>query len=176
MNRVFLSGNLTRDPEVRYTQNGKAFARMGIAVRRQFSKDKDAVDFFNLVAWEKTAEFCGKYMTKGSRVLVEGRLQTSSYENRDGVKVNAVDIVVDNIEFAGSKRADSDGGGYQRDSRPDDGGYQQRNQRPDDDYRQRNQRSNDYGDYRPPERENPRPKKPDDEFISDPIDLEDPPF
>ena len=110
MNRVFLSGNLTRDPEVRYTQTGKAFARMGIAVRRQFSKDKDAVDFFNLVAWDKTAEFCGHYMIKGSRVLVEGRLQTSSYENKDGVKVNSVDIVVDNIEFAGAKRADNSGG------------------------------------------------------------------
>ena len=169
MNRVFLSGNLTRDPEVRYTQSGKAFARMGIAVRRQFSKDKDAVDFFNLVAWEKTAEFCGKYLTKGSRILVEGRLQTSSYENKDGIKINAVDIVADNIEFAGSKRADGDDG-YQRND----------NYRPDDDYRQRNQRSNDYdgyrNDYRPPERENPRPKKPDDEFIGDTPDLEDPPF
>ena len=113
MNKVFLSGNLTRDPEVRYTQSGKSFARMGIAVRRPFSKDKDAVDFFNLVAWEKTADFCGRYMTKGTRILVEGRLQTSSYENKDGVKVYAVDVVVDNIEFAGGKRQD-DGGGYQK--------------------------------------------------------------
>ncbi|MBR6886898.1 MAG: single-stranded DNA-binding protein [Selenomonadaceae bacterium] len=110
MNKVFLSGNLTRDVEVRYTQTGKAFARMGVAVRRPFSKDKDAVDFFNLVAWDKTAEFCGRYFSKGSRVLIEGRLQTSSYENKDGVKVNAVDVVVENIEFAGSKR-DGDGGG-----------------------------------------------------------------
>lgn len=176
MNRVFLSGNLTRDPEVRYSQSGMAFARMGIAVQRRVSKNRDAnrdvkdVDFFNLVAFDKTAEFCGKYMTKGSRVLVEGRLQTSSYENRDGVKVNAVDIVVDNIEFAGSKRADSDGGGYQRDSRPDDGGYQQRSQRSNDDDGYRN-------DYRPPERENPqRNQRSNDEFIGDPIDLEDPPF
>ena len=105
MNRVFLSGNLTRDPEVRYSQNGKAFSRMGIAVNRR-SKDKDAVDFFNLTAWEKTAEFCGKYLRKGSRVLVEGRLTTSSYENKDGVKINSVDIWVDNIEFASSKRAE----------------------------------------------------------------------
>ena len=110
MNKVFLSGNLTRDPEVRYTQTGKAFARMGIAVRRQFSKDKDAVDFLNIVAWEKTAEFCGRYFAKGSRVLVEGRLQTSSYENRDGVKVNAVDVLIDNIEFADSKRVSNGGG------------------------------------------------------------------
>ncbi|MBR0261686.1 MAG: single-stranded DNA-binding protein [Selenomonadaceae bacterium] len=106
MNKVFLSGNLTRDPEVRYTQGGKAYARMGIAINRRY-KEKESVDFFNLVAWEKTAEFCGRYLRKGSRVLVEGRLQTNSYENKDGVKVNTVEIWVDNIEFADSKRADS---------------------------------------------------------------------
>lgn len=108
LNKVFLSGNLTRDVEVRYTQSGKAFARMGIAVKRQFAKD--AVDFFNLVVWEKTAEFCGKHMHKGSRVLVEGRLQTNSYE-KDGVKHNTVDILIDNIEFAGDakKKDDLDG-------------------------------------------------------------------
>lgn len=101
MNRVILSGNLTRDPEVRYTQNGKAYARMGLAVNRPYSKD--AVDFFNLLAWDKTAEFCGKYLKKGSRILVEGRMQTNSYE-KDGVKYNGVEIIVENIEFAGSKK------------------------------------------------------------------------
>ncbi len=149
MNKVFLSGNLTRDVEVRYTQTGKAFARMGIAVRRMFSKDKDAVDFFNLVAWEKTAEFCGRYMIKGTRVLVEGRLQTSSYENKDGVKVNAVDVLVDNIEFAGSKRADSSSGddySRPRDTQP----YEERNTAPP--------KRNDYG------------------FGGEPIDPEDTPF
>ncbi len=177
MNRVFLSGNLTRDPEVRYSQTGMAFARMGIAVQRRVSKNKDAnrdgkdVDFFNLVAFDKTAEFCGKYLTKGSRILVEGRLQTSSYENRDGVKVNAVDVIADNIEFASSKRADNGDGGYPpRDSRSDDS--YQRDSRSDDGYRQRNNRSDD-GGYRPPEK--PQPKKPDDDF-GEPLDLEDPPF
>ena len=175
MNRVFLSGNLTRDPEVRYSQTGMAFARMGIAVQRRVSKNKEAnrdgkdVDFFNIVAFDKTAEFCGRYLTKGSRILVEGYLQTSSYE-KDGVKRTSIDIMVNNIEF-GSNRRDFDGdGGYQRESRPDDG-YQQRHQRADDGgYQQRN-------DYRPPERENPQPqKKFDDEFNGDPLDLEDPPF
>ena len=108
MNKVFLSGNLTRDVEVRYTQNGMAYARLGIAINRKY-KEKDSVDFFNLVAWSKTAEFCGRYLTKGSRVLVEGNLRTNSYENKDGVKVNAVEIWIDNIEFADSKR--SQGGG-----------------------------------------------------------------
>lgn len=109
MNKVFLSGNLTRDVEVRYTQQGKAYARMGIAVNRPYAKEK-TVDFFNLVAWEKTAEFCGKHFKKGSRVLVEGRLQTNSYE-KDGVKHNATDVLIDNIEFAGDgkKKDDFDG-------------------------------------------------------------------
>lgn len=105
MNSVILSGNLTRDPEVRHTQNGKAYTRMGIAVNRSFSKD--AVDFFNLLAWDKTAEFCGKYLKKGSRVFVEGRLQTSKYKDKDGTERTAVDITVDNIEFGDSKRQDS---------------------------------------------------------------------
>ena len=120
MNKVFLSGNLTRDVEVRYSQAGKAFARLGIAVNRPYSKEK-VTDFFNMTAFGKTAEFCGRYMTKGTRVLVEGTLQTSTYENKDGVKVNSVEILVDNIEFAGARRSDeggdspkSTGGGYSK--------------------------------------------------------------
>ena len=103
MNKVFLSGNLTRDPEVRYTQAGKPYARMGIAVNRPYSKEK-VTDFFNLTAWDKTAEFCGRYLVKGTRVLVEGRLQNYSYEGQDGTKRSGVDVIVENIEFADSKR------------------------------------------------------------------------
>ncbi len=114
MNKVFISGNLTRDPEVRYTQTGKAMARMGIAVQRRISRaaadsGQQTVDFFNLTAWDKTAEFCSRYLSKGSRVLVEGRLQTYSYESQDGTKKSGVDIIVDNIEFAENKRNNSDG-------------------------------------------------------------------
>ena len=161
MNKVFLSGNLTRDVEVRYTQSGKAFARMGIAVRRPFSKDKDAVDFFNLVAWEKTAEFCGKYFMKGSRVLIEGRLQTSSYENRDGVKVNAVDVLIDNVEFAGAKRDNASGENYS-------------GARSDYSSTSRNDYSTGYSanrDSAPPKRNTY-----DDGFGGEPIDPEDTPF
>ena len=152
MNKVFLSGNLTRDVEVRYSQSGKAFAKMGIAVNR-YSKDKEkTVDFFNLTAFNKTAEFCGRYLRKGSRVLVEGTLQTSNYENKDGVKVNAVDILVDNIEFAGGKPSGddaSDGGNYSRSN--DGGGYAKRDSAP--------------------------PKRDDyDRFGAEPIDPEDTPF
>ena len=123
MNKVFLSGNITRDPEVRYSNSGKAFTKIGIAVKRPFNKE--AVDFFNLVAFDKKAEFCGRYLTKGSRVLVEGTLQTSTYENKDGVKVNSVDIMVDNIEFATSKRSEEGGGGNY--SKPSNDGYSERN-------------------------------------------------
>ena len=105
MNKVILMGNLNRDPEVKHTQSGKAWARVGIAVNRPFAKD--TVDFFNLVAWDKTAEFLGKYFVKGQKALIEGRLQTSTYENKDGVKVNSVDVVVENVEFASSKRDDN---------------------------------------------------------------------
>lgn len=149
MNKVFLSGNLTRDPEVHYSGNGKAYAKMGIAVKRPYSKDKDAVDFFNLTAWDKTAEFCGRYMTKGTRVLVEGRLTTSTYENKDGVKVNSVDIWIDNIEFAGSKRSEDGGGNYSRPSN-------------DDTYSDR--------------RSSAPPKRNDDDWGGEPIDPEDTPF
>ena len=129
MNKVFLSGNLTRDPEVRHTPTGKAMAKMGIAVQRR-SKNADTgqsdVDFFNLTAWEKTADFCGRYLKKGSRVLLEGRLQTYSYTGQDGVKRSGVDIQVDNIEFAGSKRTDDTGAQFEQPARPapiDDHGF-----------------------------------------------------
>ena len=107
MNKVFLTGNITRDVEVKQTQSGKAYARASIAVNRQFSKDKDAADFVNLLAWEKTAEFMGKWTPKGTRVLVEGRIQMSKYKDKDGNERTGFDVVVENIEFAGGKK-DSD--------------------------------------------------------------------
>ena len=160
MNRVILSGNLTRDPEVRYTQSGKAYARIGIAVTRPYSKDKEkATDFFTFVAWEKTAEFCGNYLKKGSRIIAEGRLQMNSYE-KDGVRVNTVDIVVENIEFGDTKRQ-SDG--------DDDNNYSSRKSSGND-----YQKSN-YSNRReqaPPKRKNNY----DDDFGGEPIDPEDTPF
>jgi single-strand DNA-binding protein len=161
MNKVFLSGNLTRDPEVRYTQTGKAYAKMGIAVRRQFNKDKDAVDFFNIVAFDKTAEFCGRYLVKGSRVLVEGRLQTSSYEAQDGSKRTSTEIMVDNIEFAGARPGGSDGGNYS-------------GNRPADDYSSNRQTNDFYGDSG----RNSAPSKKNDDYFGggEPIDPDDTPF
>lgn len=106
MNKVILSGNLTRDPDLKTTQSGKSYVRVGVAVKRTFSKDKDAVDFLNLMAWGKTAEFLAKWFNKGSRVLIEGNLQTSTYE-KNGTKQTAIEIIVDQIEFAGGKKEGS---------------------------------------------------------------------
>ena len=102
MNRIFLMGRLVKDPELRDTHSGKTYARVGLAVDRPFSKNKE-VDFFNLVAWDKTAEMMSRYLGKGRRILVEGRLQTNSYE-KNGVKVSTYDVIVSNVEFADDKK------------------------------------------------------------------------
>jgi len=117
LNKVILTGNLTRDPEVKYSASGMTYVRVGIAVNR-FSKEKNAVDFFNLVAFDKTAEFLGKYFAKGSKILIDGQLRTNSYTDKDGVKRTSTEIIVDRIEFASSKKDSDD----QRD-RSDDSSY-----------------------------------------------------
>jgi single-strand DNA-binding protein len=113
MNKVILSGNLTRDPEVRYTPSGTAYARMGIAVGRPYSSKNNEgqaqADFFNMTVWDKQAEFCGRYMKKGSSVIVEGRVENNNYEDKNGVKHYAVDIRVERIEFAGSNKRQNEG-------------------------------------------------------------------
>ena len=122
MNKVILTGNLARDPEVRYTQSGKAVASFAIAVSRTWKRSTDTqqqqtTDFINIVAWEKSAEFCGKYLTKGSRILVEGRLQTRTYDAQDGSKRYITEVVSENIEFAGAKRQGGEyGNDYQNDN------------------------------------------------------------
>ena len=111
MNKCVLMGRLTRDPEVRYTQgdNASAVARFSLAVDRRFKKDGDqTADFINCVAFGKTGEFIEKYGRKGTKFVVEGRIQTGSYTNKDGQKVYTTDVVVEQIEFAESK-ASADG-------------------------------------------------------------------
>ena len=102
MNKIFLSGNLTRAPEINYYQS-TSVAKFGLAVNRPFSKNNE-VDFFNVVAFGKTAEFCSKYFDKGRRAIIEGRLQTSTYTDKDGVKRTSYDVIVDNIEFGDTKK------------------------------------------------------------------------
>ena len=113
-NRVILIGNISRDPELRYTLNKRAYVRFSIAVgyswKDQNGEIKENVDFVPVVAWGPLAEFCGKYLKKGSGVLVEGRIQTGSYEAKDGSgKRYTTDVLASTIQFVGAKK--DDGGG-----------------------------------------------------------------
>ena len=108
MNRVILMGRLTRDPEVRYTQGEKAMtiARYSLAVDRRMRRDGDQnADFISCVSFGRQAEFAEKYLRKGTKIMLIGRLQTGSYTNREGQKVYTTDVVVEDCEFAESRRA-----------------------------------------------------------------------
>ena len=108
MNKVILMGRLTRDPEVRMSGD-TAVARFSLAVDRRFKKDgEQTADFINCVAFGKTGEFIEKYGRKGTKFVVDGRIQTGSYTNKDGQKVYTTDVVVEQVEFAESK-ASADG-------------------------------------------------------------------
>lgn len=103
MNKVILIGRLVADPEIRYTQSGKAVASYRLAVDRPFKQDgQQEADFINCVAWGKAGEFAGNYLHKGTKIAIEGRIQTGSYE-KDGVKHYTTDIVVDRHEFCESR-------------------------------------------------------------------------
>lgn len=104
MNRVILIGRLTKDAEVRYS-NDKAVGRYTLAVDRKYSKDKET-DFITCVAFGKSAEFAEKYLIKGMKICIEGRIQTGSYTNKDGNKVYTTDVIVESQEFVESKKSD----------------------------------------------------------------------
>ena len=109
MNSVQLVGRFTRDPDVRYTDGGLSIARFSLAVDRRYKKDGErTADFINCVSFGKTAEFIEKYFQKGMRIGVNGRIQTGSYTNKDGVKVYTTDVVVENCEFVESKTSSRD--------------------------------------------------------------------
>lgn len=110
-NKVFLIGNLARDPEVRYTPAGIAVARMTIAVNRPKKKDgsEQEADFLAVVAWRRLAEICGEYMKKGKPVAVEGRLQVRSFVGRDGKNKTMVEVVADSIQMLGKKPEEKEG-------------------------------------------------------------------
>ncbi len=113
MNKVILMGRLTRDPDIRYSQNDSqvSVARFTLAVDRRFKRDGDqTADFISCVAFGRTAEFFKDYMRQGTKVCVEGRIQTGSYTRQDGQKVYTTDVVVENAEFAESKAASPAGG------------------------------------------------------------------
>ena len=107
MNKVVLMGRLTRDPEVRYTStNNTLVATFSLAVNRRFARqgEERQADFINIVAWDKTGEFCSKYFKKGMQVGVIGRIQTRNYDDKDGKKVYVTEIVAEETYFADSRR------------------------------------------------------------------------
>lgn len=116
MNKVILMGRLTRDPETRYTtgENPMAISRYTIAVDRRFTRnnnDGNNADFIPCVVFGKSAEFTEKYLKKGTKIAVTGRIQTGSYTNKDGDKVYTTEVVVEDQEFAESKNSEQPSGG-----------------------------------------------------------------
>lgn len=102
MNKVFLIGNLTKDPEMRSTQSSIAVCNFSIAVNRRFRNPQTGqqeTDFMNVIAWRQLAELCAKYLAKGRKVAISGSIQTRTYEAKDGSKRTAWDIVADEVEF-----------------------------------------------------------------------------
>lgn len=115
MNKVFLLGRLTADPELRQTASNVAVASFTVAVNRPFNRNaaERQADFIDCVAWRNSAEFVSKYFTKGKPILVEGRLQVRSYEDKQGVKRRAYEVVCDNVNFVeGASRSEGASGSF----------------------------------------------------------------
>lgn len=114
-NKVILLGNLTRDVELRHTQGGQALAKFGMAINRKFNtqsgESKEEVCFVDLTAWGKQAELLNQYVRKGSQLMIEGRLQYSTWESQEGGKRSKLEVVVENFQFVGSARGGEEGGG-----------------------------------------------------------------
>lgn len=104
LNKVILMGRLVADPELNQTANGIAVCRFTVAVNRPYQKDKERqADFINVTAWRGTAEFVSKYFSKGSVIIVEGKLQNNDYTDKDGVKHYSMVVQADNVNFGGGK-------------------------------------------------------------------------
>ena len=115
LNKIFIMGRLTRDPELRRTQSGTAVTSFSLAVDRDFKSQsgEKETDFIDVVAWRATAEFAAKYFTKGRMAIVEGRLQIRPWTDKDGNNRRSAEVVADNIYFGDSKRDNAgDMGGY----------------------------------------------------------------
>ena len=104
MNKVILYGRLTAEPELRQTPNGISVMHFTVAVKRRFAKEgQQQTDFINCVAWRNTAEFISKYFSKGQSIIVSGSIQSRSWDDKDGKKWFATEVIVDEADFAGSK-------------------------------------------------------------------------
>jgi len=103
MNKVFLIGRLSREPELRHTTSGMAVCQINVAISRRTGAGREPeTDFINVVVWDKQAENVSKYLAKGRQVAVEGRIQTRSYDNNEGKKTYVTEVVANNVEFLGS--------------------------------------------------------------------------
>lgn len=124
MNKIILLGRLVRDPDVRYTQTGKVVCQFTIAVDRPFSNQEGQkeADFIPIIVWGKQAELCGNSLTKGQRVLVEGRLQIRSYDAKDGSKRWVTEVIASNFEFIERKGDFANGGAQVNSNKVDDFG------------------------------------------------------
>jgi single-strand DNA-binding protein len=187
LNKVMLIGNLTRDPEVRYTPKGTAVADIGLAINRYFQNDngerQEETTFVDVTLWGKQAELAQQYLGKGRPVYIEGRLQLDSWQDKDGQKRNKLKIVCENMQFLGSRDGGGSGGaGGQRDEEEGGGGYN-RPQRQSGGGGYGGNRGgggggNSGGSSRPAPAQSPAPK--DDDFgdgpITDGLDEDDIPF
>lgn len=113
LNSVIIMGRLTADVEIRTTSNGLSVARFTVAVERNYkSGDKRETDFINCVAWRGTAEFVSRFFKKGQMIAVQGSLQVRNYEDKNGIKRTAYDVVADNVSFCGSKNESANNRSY----------------------------------------------------------------
>ena len=176
MNKVILMGRLTRDPEIRYAQgsDSMAVARFTVAVDRRFRRDNEqTADFISCVAFGRTAEFFEKYIHQGTKVCLEGRIQTGSYTRQDGTKVYTTDVVVENAEFAESKAASGGQQGFVNQQAAPQQGY--RNQQAAPQPAPQQSYAPQQGFMSPPENAQPAPMQEaaDEGFMQIPDALED---
>ena len=115
INKAILIGNLGRDPELRYTQNGQAVVNFSLATSENWTDKSgervEKTEWHRIVAWGKTGELCAQYLSKGRTVYIEGRIQTRDWEDKEGVKRQTTEINATTVQFLGGPRGDSEGGG-----------------------------------------------------------------
>jgi single-strand DNA-binding protein len=142
VNKVLLVGNLGKDPELRYTASGTAVANFSLATTERYKdregQSQEKTEWHNIVAWRQLAEKCGKYLQKGKQVYIEGRIQTRSYDDKDGNKRYVTEIVADQMRMLGRAGDENSGGGgaqrrEPRQERPQQGQYEEPPFNPDDD-------------------------------------------
>lgn len=124
LNKVMVIGNLGADPEMRYTANGSAVTNFNVAVNDSFTRKdgtkQEQTEWFSVVCWNKLAEICSQYLAKGRSVYVEGRLQTRSYDDKEGVKRYRTEVVAENVRFLGGNGRDEEPAAYSAEALTED--------------------------------------------------------